>query len=507
MKKSLVALATLAAATGVMAQTAVQRNVTASSVELFGVIDATVTNFKSDGVGNVTRMQGEGRNESSRLGVRGFEDLGGGLGAAFWMEAGLFVDSGAGQNTTSNNTSMGQNGIRTGTNNQVVNADIVSLGATQGITFNRASNVSLISREMGEIRVGRDYVPTFWNKTIFDPFGTVGVGAYTNISYGTLNKYVAVAPPGVPAPQVRTSNSISYFSPNMNGFRGQVMYAFDEQISNCTDITATGASSANTNLAGGLCQGPAGSGKFQGFRLTYDNGPLALAAASGNTNYPQAGFNTTVAPLGSSTAPTTGPTAYAGNYGDMNFAAAYTAGATKFMGQYGVQKMGDTTAAYAAATGVAGNTSNAFNTGAPNLYVITNGASLGTSYASGLLNTTARTLKTTLVGLTHQTGAATLKFSYAVAKVTGGQGSTTVGGSVGNTLAVRNFEDGAKQKQLALGIVYDLSKRSAIYSTYSRLTTTGLNTYSSMGVPTAYSDATGQSKTATGFDIGVRHRF
>ncbi|MCK7499945.1 MAG: hypothetical protein MZW92_63515 [Comamonadaceae bacterium] len=29
----------------------------------------------------------------------------------------------------------------------------------------------------GEIRLGRDYTPTFWNWTTFDPFGTVGVGA------------------------------------------------------------------------------------------------------------------------------------------------------------------------------------------------------------------------------------------------------------------------------------------------------------------------------------------
>ena len=27
----------------------------------------------------------------------------------------------------------------------------------------------------GEIRLGRDYTATFWNKTVFDPFGTNGV--------------------------------------------------------------------------------------------------------------------------------------------------------------------------------------------------------------------------------------------------------------------------------------------------------------------------------------------
>ena len=29
----------------------------------------------------------------------------------------------------------------------------------------------------GEMRLGRDYTPTFWNHTVFDPFGTNGVGA------------------------------------------------------------------------------------------------------------------------------------------------------------------------------------------------------------------------------------------------------------------------------------------------------------------------------------------
>jgi predicted porin len=28
----------------------------------------------------------------------------------------------------------------------------------------------------GEIRLGRDYTPHFWNHTVFDPFGTNGVG-------------------------------------------------------------------------------------------------------------------------------------------------------------------------------------------------------------------------------------------------------------------------------------------------------------------------------------------
>ena len=134
-----VALATLAAATGAFAQSPNARAITGSNVEIFGVFDAAVTKFTQDGGGSVLRMQGEGRNESSRLGFRGVEDMGGGWGAGFWLEAGMFVETGAGQNTTNNNTSAGQSGLSNGTSNATAVPDLPSIGAMQGLTFNRAS--------------------------------------------------------------------------------------------------------------------------------------------------------------------------------------------------------------------------------------------------------------------------------------------------------------------------------------------------------------------------------
>jgi len=195
MKKTLVALAALAVAGGAFAQSGNARGITGSGVEIFGVMDASVTQLTQDGAGSVVRMQGEGRNESTRLGFRGIEDIGGGLGAAFWLEAGLFIDSGAGSTSTANNTALGQNAASVSTTNATGKFDVVSLGATQGLTFNRAANVSLLSKDLGELRLGRDYAPTFWNLTYFDPFGTVGVGAHTNLALGNLNVRPAVAPP------------------------------------------------------------------------------------------------------------------------------------------------------------------------------------------------------------------------------------------------------------------------------------------------------------------------
>ncbi|MDI9331634.1 MAG: porin [Alphaproteobacteria bacterium] len=484
MKKSLVALATLAVATGAMAQSGMARSASGSNVEIFGVFDATVTRLSADGAGSVIRMQGEGRNESSRLGLRGTEDMGGGWAAGFWLEAGMFVESGGFQNTTSNNTAYGQTGISTSASNAAASPDVVSLGAMQGLTFNRASTVSLINSQIGELRLGRDYTPTFWNKTLFDPFGTVGVGAYTNLTYGTLNKYVAVAPPGNPTPQVRASNSLGWLSQNMNGFRIQVQHALSEQLSGCTDVQVADAG-ANADNGGNLCQSAAGSGKYTGFRLTYVDGPLTLAAAQGKTDYPY--------PMGSASRGVV--TGYQGGYKDANFAAAYQLGNTRLLGQYGIQNFGSTNTNYASGinASVAPAAPGAVWTGTP--------AATGSTYANGILSTSERTLKTTMLGITHAMGPWTLKGSYGTAKVAGGQLSA----STSRNLA--NFEDGSKSKQIALGAVYDLSKRTALYGTYSKLTTTGQNTTASMGVASAAAVGLGGSNTATGLDLGVRHRF
>ena len=89
MKKSLIALAALAAAGAASAQ---------SSVTLFGIVDATIAHGRASGTGNAnkTALSNSGYN-SSRLGFRGTEDLGGGMSASFWLEGGVSNDDGAGK--------------------------------------------------------------------------------------------------------------------------------------------------------------------------------------------------------------------------------------------------------------------------------------------------------------------------------------------------------------------------------------------------------------------------
>ena len=87
MKKSLLAVAALSAIAG-----AAQAQ---SSVTIYGVLDAGYVNQKSDGAGASARSNasnsfiGSSAEQTSRLGFRGTEDLGGGMSAIFTVETGL----------------------------------------------------------------------------------------------------------------------------------------------------------------------------------------------------------------------------------------------------------------------------------------------------------------------------------------------------------------------------------------------------------------------------------
>lgn len=248
MKKSLIALAVMAAAGAASAQ---------SSVTLFGIVDAAITHGSaSNGGTSWTGITNSGYN-SSRLGFRGTEDLGGGMAASFWLEAGVNNDDGSGATSNSNNQASGQ----------VASPGLVG---SQGLTFNRRSTVSL-SGGWGELRLGRDYTPMFWNLTIFDPFGTNGVGTNNMlVGVGAMAKAAGSYASNV---TVRASNQIGYFLPaNLGGFYGQAGYWFGE---NKQDGTATQH-----------------DGDGYGLRLGYASGPFNVAADWGRTKYAAGDFKT-----------------------------------------------------------------------------------------------------------------------------------------------------------------------------------------------------------------------
>ncbi|MWM63436.1 porin, partial [Escherichia coli] len=88
MKKTLTALAVLGAC---MSNASAQ-----SAVTLYGIIDAGLTRVVNDSGSNGNRTTVEaGQMQVSRWGLRGEEDLGGGLKARFNLEGTLLNDTGA----------------------------------------------------------------------------------------------------------------------------------------------------------------------------------------------------------------------------------------------------------------------------------------------------------------------------------------------------------------------------------------------------------------------------
>jgi len=179
MKTSLIACAALASTGLATAQ---------SSVTVFGAVDINLRYQSNDGAPKKHVMGTDGLN-SSRLGFRGFEDLGSGLRAGFWLEAPMTPND----------------------------------GSSIGFNFRRRSTVSLVSDSWGELRLGRDFTPVFWTRALYDPFGFNGVGIAGNVD-----------PNGVTQPTyARSSNSVAYFlPPNLGGVYGQFMVAPSEGAPN-----------------------------------------------------------------------------------------------------------------------------------------------------------------------------------------------------------------------------------------------------------------------------------
>ena len=180
MKKSLIALAVLAASGAAMAQ---------SSVTLFGIIDAGVGYIDNATATNGNKFGlGTSGNATSRIGFRGVEDLGGGLKAGFWLEGEVFADD----------------------------------GNAGGLNFKRRSTVGL-EGGFGEVRLGRDLVAGYNKTSSYDLFSQTGIGQFS----GWRNWDGATATGDENG--IRSNNLVSYYTPNFGGFKGGLSYGFDEK--------------------------------------------------------------------------------------------------------------------------------------------------------------------------------------------------------------------------------------------------------------------------------------
>lgn len=225
MKKSLVALMALSVAGTALAQS--------SNVTLFGVVDASFARISGKGA-NVTGLA-NGSQTSSRLGLRGTEDLGGGMAAGFWLEGSVGVDT----------------------------------GNASGFSFDRRSTISLLGN-FGEVRLGRDKIAAYPTIETFDPFGDIGVGGVggANMLANAANAAGGSASGTTiegSAPK-RASNTVNYLLPKLGGFYGQAQYAFGETASNAVNDKRgdaysfrVGYASGPVNVSGGYSQLRGGS--------------------------------------------------------------------------------------------------------------------------------------------------------------------------------------------------------------------------------------------------------
>lgn len=161
---------------------------------LYGIVDANVQLL--DGAAKQTRVQSGGLS-GSRLGLRGSEDLGGGLKAFFTLESGINLDDGT----------YGQNAF-----------------------WGRQAFVGL-GTPYGKVSLGRQYSSIYTLTSDFSQFSNVGTGASTAV-IGGFGGYEPVRGAsnsatgnGGPA---RVNNSVKLESLNYGGFSAGALWGMGE---------------------------------------------------------------------------------------------------------------------------------------------------------------------------------------------------------------------------------------------------------------------------------------
>ncbi|MBW4046550.1 MAG: porin [Proteobacteria bacterium] len=216
MKKTILSLAMFGAFTGAaMAQ---------SNVQLYGIIDMGVEHLTYDNT-SVNRL-GSGVQSGSRIGLKGSEDLGGGLSAIFQAETGFCANGNS--PSVYNHTFDPTQGAQ---------AQAGGSYCTSGSTFMGRTSMVGLKGNFGEVVAGRVYTDYFTNAATVDPFGAGLTGSITNIDTGALN-------------YVRASQVLAYVSPSFGGLQGVAAYAFG------------GQSTGNAN------------GQGYNLSLKYSNGPI-----------------------------------------------------------------------------------------------------------------------------------------------------------------------------------------------------------------------------------------
>ncbi len=194
-------------------------------ISLYGSVDVGI-NYQR--VAGKTLLQTQSGGEwTSKFGMFGREDLGGGLKAEFNLESGFLANNG-------------------------------NLQASQTL-FNREAWVGLASPTFGQVRLGNQLnagIPLF-----LDPFGQVGTNSVvTWLGTALVQTKAGISAnadlgPGASQVAARVANSVTWTTPRIAGFSAELLYAFKN---------TAGASPSASN---------------QGMLLSWANGPLYVVGS------------------------------------------------------------------------------------------------------------------------------------------------------------------------------------------------------------------------------------
>ncbi|MDE1180020.1 porin [Paraburkholderia sp.] len=162
-----------------------------SSITLYGVIDAGLTYINNQGGGRLIEFQ-DGANFGNRFGLKGSEDLGGGMKAIFQLENGFSLGTGA---------------LRNG-----------------GALFGRQSFVGL-STPYGTITGGNQY------DFVADYINPYNLNGYASVYAGHMGNFDRIAANEI-------TNSVKFKSVDYNGFTFGGMYGFGNVAGNFNENSA-----------------------------------------------------------------------------------------------------------------------------------------------------------------------------------------------------------------------------------------------------------------------------
>ncbi|MGA7782250.1 MAG: porin [Paraburkholderia sp.] len=184
-----------------------------SSVTLYGVADTFIQYL--DNGGSHSYSERSGGSTGSQFGLKGNEDLGGGLSAQFDVETGFNLNNG-------------------------------SLFADTSALFYRQAWVGLSDAQYGSLTMGRQYEPSFRVIYPTDPYRA-------NEVLSPLSADVLAVDRNTLSTQYdsgRASNSVLYQSPNMGGVQLYGMYAFSATVTQPVPATTGNMLNVGANYSG-----------------------------------------------------------------------------------------------------------------------------------------------------------------------------------------------------------------------------------------------------------------